>query len=246
MKAWLKFIVATGLFVGICSGFYFSITRSVFRIHNIEITLDENKDPSFMFKDVKQSLDKKLQRLLGQYVWSVDLENILNFIETDRRVKDAKVTRILPNTIRVIIEPRSAIATILGNESHVLFPIAADGKILPAVEASEAIDNPILRGEIFLKSEDLRKKAIDFLSVLPEAGSLSRASISEIYFDKIKGISLTLKKSGTEVIIGNDDYKIRASEVSRVVHYLDSQQMVGRVIDARYSKKVVVKLRNEP
>ncbi len=222
------------------------MTRSFFRVKSIDITLGEYNDPSYLFEKTKAQLELKLKPFYGQYVWSVDIERVLALVENDRRVKDVFVTRVLPNGLKVIIEPHSAYANIMGNDSTSFYPLSPEGDLLPSVAAEDAADGPILRGEKFLKDEKLRAKAIELLQVLPENGAFTRHDVSEVYMDSKKGFSVTLKKTGIEVFMGHDNFKNRASYVSRVVQYLDSEKLTGRVIDARYSKKVVVKLRNEP
>ncbi|MEK6556628.1 MAG: cell division protein FtsQ/DivIB [Bdellovibrionota bacterium] len=246
MKVWFKYLFALAFIGSLIGGGSYFMTRSFFRVKSVDITLGEHKDPSYLFEKTKSQLEMKLKPFLGQYVWSVDIERVLQIAESDRRVKDVFVTRVLPNGIKIIIEPHSAYANIMGSDSTAFYPLSPEGDLLPSVAAEEAADGPILRGEKFLKDEKLRAKAIELLQSLPETGSFSRNHVSEMYLDSKKGLAVVLKKSGIEVLMGLDNFKNRASYVSRVVQYLDSEQLTGRVIDARYSKKVVVKLRNEP
>ena len=246
MKVWLKFVVSLVLISALLGGGAYFFTRSFFRVKSIDVTLGSHQDPSDLFEKTKAQLDKKLKNIYGQYVWSVDIERILSIAEADRRVKDVFVTRVLPNGIRIVIEPQTAIANIMGNDSTAFHPLSPDGDVLPMIPVEDLSDGPILRGEKFLKDAQLRAKALELLHDLPESGPFSRQTLSEIYLDSKKGLSMTLKKSGIDVYMGFDDFKTRSSYVSRVVQYLDSQRLTGRVIDARYSKKVVVKLRNEP
>lgn len=246
MKAWLKVTISALVITSFVGGITYFMTRNFFRVKRIEITLAENNDPSFLFPKVQASLEQKLHNVYGQFVWQVDIQRILALIEQDRRIRDVFVTRVLPNTIRVVIEPQVAFANIMGNDSLLFYPLSQEGDVMPAVRAPDAPDGPILRGAKFLQSLDYRTEALKLLHSLPETGAFSRAAISEIHMSEKNGLRMILKKSGSEVLIGKDDYKNRTSYVSRVIHYLDSERLSGRVIDARYSKKVVVKLRNEP
>lgn len=250
-KTLLRMFAAAVIFTGLCSGVYWGATNSAFLVGNVDIVL-ENEDPSFIFPTIKTTLERRLVALTrDQYIWQVDIEHLLTLIEQDRRVKDVKVARVLPNSIRVSITPHVAIANILGVRSDILYPVARDGSVLPPVEASDAPDSPIVRGEQFLKDAKLRAQVLELLEAMPESGPFSRDEISELYLDKNNNFLLTLKKTGTQVNIGNESFgqeffKVRVGRVNRVLNYLEDQKMVGRVIDARYSKKVVVKLRNEP
>lgn len=246
MKAWFRFFITVFFFAGLVGGSGYFMTRSFFRVKTIDITLSDYKDPSDLFEKTRSQLESKLKSIYGQYVWNVDIEKVLSVAENDRRVKDVFVTRVLPNKIKIIIEPHTSFANIMGSDSTAFYPLSPDGDVLPAMTSEEVSDSPIIRGEKFLKDVKLRRQALELLHELPESGAFSRNTISELYLDPKKGFALTLKKSGIEVFMGLDNFKSRANYVSRVVHYLDSENLAGRVIDARYSKKVVVKLRNEP
>lgn len=246
MKAWLKITIASLIVTGSVGGITYFMTRNFFRVKRVEITLADNNDPSYLFPKVQAALEEKLHNIYGQFVWQVDIQKVLAVIEQDRRVRDVFVTRVLPNTIRIVVEPQVAFANIMGNDSLIFYPLSQEGDVMPAVRAPDAPDGPILRGAKFLQSKEWRDEALKLLHTLPETGTFSRASISEIHMNDKSGLRMILKRSGSEVLIGSDDFKNRTSYVSRVIHYLDSERLSGRVIDARYSKKVVVKLRNEP
>ena len=69
-------------------------------------------------------------------------------------------------------------------------------------------------------------------------------SVSEIQYSKKDGLVLVLGLDDNTVIMGDREFKKRIDHVRRVVQYLRSENLRGRVIDARFSKKVVVRLRN--
>ena len=121
-----------------------------------------------------------------------------------------------------------------------------DGNFLDTIETRQAPDVALLEGEIFLKKPELRKKAVEVLAELPEEGSFSQKSISEVRYDTKEGFWMTLIKSGIQVKIGEDKVGLKAARVSQVVDYLDSRQFEARVIDANLSKKVLVRLRKDP
>ncbi len=241
-----KLMVAAITIGGIIVGGYYFLHSSLFRIYNIDIQVEKNIAGYIPFDKLKESGEQKFKTLYGQYVWNVDLEKVLSVIEKDLRVKEAKVTRVLPNTIAIHIQPHMPVANILSPNSQKLYPVARDGEIMPPLSAGEALDSPILHGEIFLENLELRKKAIGLLMLLPEEGLLSLKTASEMTYDKKRGFELSLSPTGLKVYLGFDEFAQRISQAKRVVDYLDSEKLSGRIIDARFGKKVVVKLRNEP
>ena len=55
-----------------------------------------------------------------------------------------------------------------------------------------------------------------------------------------------MNNSVAEVKVGDADFGPKFIRVEKVLAYLDSQNIKGRVIDARFSKKVVVRVRKGP
>ena len=97
-----------------------------------------------------------------------------------------------------------------------------------------------------MKKEEIRIGAVELLKALPESGSVSVHTAAEITYDSKKGYQILLSSSALQIWMGFDDFTSRISQTKRVVDYLESEKLSGRIIDARFGKKVVVKLRNAP
>jgi cell division septal protein FtsQ len=245
-RLWGKVALAGFLVMGVTAGAYYFLTRSFFRIHEVSVSLDESAESSAIFPGIKESLDTRLRSFHGQYIWRVDLERILQAVESDLRVKDAKVTRLYPDQIQISVLPYTPVVNILDKNKSYLHPVARNGEVLPPVAVRDANDSPILRGGIFLAQKSLRSQALELLHSTPVTGALSQKTISEISFSKKYGFELRLHPTGTIVWMGHEDFAHRVSQAARVADYLKNEELTGRIIDARYGKKVVVKLRNDP
>jgi len=219
--------------------------RGLFRLQEIEIEKGANLQDEFFFQSIRDSLSAQIQPLVGQYIWKVRLEGIMQKIEGDQRIEAAHISRLFPNRLRIVIEPHRPILAVL-TEDNKVYPLAPDGTLMTALAITEGPDLPLLRGKQFIKDEALRKKAIQLFNELPESGSFSQKIISEINYSQKAGFSLILSNLGTEVRVGEADLGRKASRVEKVMSYLENHQIKGRVIDARFTKKVVVRLRNEP
>ncbi len=246
MRAIIRIIVFVTVMSALLVGGYFIAESPILTVDTVKVELADEASTGFSFQKIKETLDIRFKKFSGRQVWQIDLENIFDIAKNDLRVQKARVKRQLPNTIEIEILPHTAIANIMGSSSDRLFPMARDGDVLPPVPTIEASDAPILRGEKFISDKTLRLQALDMLLALSENGHLSYRLVSEVNYDKKNGFKLILSPSGIEVWLGFEDYPRRLSKADRVVSYLINEKMNGRVIDARYSKKVVVKLRNEP
>jgi cell division septal protein FtsQ len=191
----IKILISLIVIVSIPALLYIFLTGPTFRVHNVDVALENEASYGLTFPSIKENLNQKLKPFLGKFVWGIDLERVMKVVESDLRIKDAKVSRVLPNTLQISVSPYTPILNIMGSRRSQLYPVSRDGEVLPPVSAIEASDSVILRGDIFREDRELRLKAIELLLSLPEVGALSQKTISDIYYDKKKGFELRLQSS---------------------------------------------------
>lgn len=245
MQAYVRilflFIVSGALSLAI----YYGAEHGWGRLAPIELKMDSTSNQKRLFQRIESSLNKELKPFVNQWVWDVPLSQVLSKVESDRRVDSAQVRRVFPNRLEVQIKPREPVLAWL-DEAGRIFPVSADGVMLPVLPLNETSDLPLLRGKEFKTDLELREKTIAMYLTFPKEGRLSQKTISEFQFSKRNGLSLTLVQSGVEIKFGEDELQKKIDRVERVLNYLEDQQLKGRVIDATLSKKVVVRLRNAP
>lgn len=244
MKAFLRPLTAFLIFSLLLYGFWLGLQSQHFLVTQVNLKLMDDRDPSYLFPKIKADLEPRAASFVGHPIWQIDIEKLVSSIEKDRRLQDLKVSRRWPDQLDIEIRPHQAVANILSDRAAVIYPMASDGSLFPAMGLDEVSDAPILRGNVFLKDRTIRDLALKLLAVLPREGSFSVQTVSEIYFDRNRGFVLALGPENYEVILGNEDFHKRVSYVSRVVEYLRSEDLRDRVIDSRFQKKVVVRLRN--
>lgn len=244
MQVWIRLLLASLVSMGSLVLVYQYLDREDFQIEELRVELMSDEDPSLLFQGIKSDVLPKLATFVGESIWSVDLGDVLAVVEKDRRIKDVRISRRLPNKLRIYIEPHQALANILAKDARQIYPLSREGSLFAPLDLQEASDAPILRDSRFLKDIKLRKLALDLLLKLPENGDFSLESVSEILYSKKDGLVLVLGLDENRVVMGDRDFQKRIDHVRRVVQYLRSENLRGRVIDARFSKKVVVRLRN--
>lgn len=244
MRAFVKVFFAVGLIIALFAGGLIYFDSDILKITEVTVRQSEGIGSGYLFSRIKEDIAPKLASLYGKSILDVPLDQVYAILEKDRRVRDARILRKFPSELYIEIEPHVPIANVLSTSGQSVYPLTKEGTLFPAVTFSDANDAPVLRGKAFLKDIELRAKAIFMLRSLPEAGDFTAAEISEIHFDKKKGFVLVLSRDNSEVIIGSKDFEKRAEHIRRVIQYLRSENLRGRVIDARFSKKVVVRLRN--
>ena len=214
------------------------------KIQKIELVQSAGSS-QILFERIQNSLADDIKKAEGRRVWEVSLKELRNLVQKDRRVKNVAIHREFPSAVKVEIETYSPVLAFLDSDGK-MYPVATDATLLPAVSSQEGFDVPILRGEGVRENIEVREAAIQLLSHAPESGGISRKSISEIVYDKNNGFKVFLAGANTEVRLGDTDFGLKVSRVAKVLSYLENQNIKSRVIDASFSKKVVVRARNAP
>ncbi|MCB0362684.1 MAG: FtsQ-type POTRA domain-containing protein [Bdellovibrionales bacterium] len=239
LGAWLGFLL-TSLFLW---GAYWTVRGPWFSISKVDINLDPTSSQDVLFERIRADLQEEIKSYYGQKAWDISIKNVLVQVETDPRVKKASVIRQFPDGLTIRIKPRDPVLGLRDNRG-LIHPVASDGSLLPPLAPLDAPDLPYLWGDEFFKKPEMRLRAIKLIEEMPAQGRVSVASISEIHYRLKEGFALFLIGKNPKILVGENGFKKKVGRIEQVLDYLDEHQIEGRVIDARFSKKVVVRLRN--
>lgn len=224
---------------------YLAFNPHWLKIESVQVELSADSNEDLLFQRIKTSLTPRLQYFVGRFFWDVPLSRVFELTEKDKRVRKVSVYREFPSRLRVVIEPHTPVLAYLSPDNRI-YPVATDATLLPALPIWEAPDLPVLRGEELKDEQNLREAALELFDSIPSEGSLRKKNVSEISHSKKEGFKVFISGVGSEVKMGDADFGLRISRVEKVLSYLDNQNIKGRVIDARFAKKVVVRVRNSP
>jgi cell division septal protein FtsQ len=241
------FIVALGSLGAVATQTKFFLVESVpvqVQIVNsgsIENTLQQH---------VTEQIQSAPQLYKNRKIWAVSLGKIQKAVTQNPWVNSVRISRTLPNHINVVVEPKRAVAILLVSKAKGAPPeiraLTADGGVLKLPSQTTVLDVPVARGLAFATDEKARAQLVQFIDSLPQDGSLSTKNIAEITYKDDDGFSLSLIPSKATVVLGSENTQTKVSRVSKVLDYLTAHQLRGRVIDASFSKKVLVRLRKDP
>ena len=230
---------------GVFASLYSMNKNGFFNLDHIEITIEKGrKDPQFL-QPLVQELDQKLEKYRGVSLWDLDLKSITEQVHQMSWIETNSLSRSWPTRLSVRITPKE-VKLLFVAQSGQMIPIVEDGSFLQPVPSKQAPDVTLLGGEIFERSLEMRRKAVQTINEIPNKGMFSRGNISELRFDPKEGFWATLNDSGIRVKMGEGAIPLKAARVSQVLEYIESRQLEARVIDANLSKKVLVRLRKDP
>jgi len=242
LKLFIAFVALPSVIAG---SMYWLNDNGFFNINQVDIVLVDSQGQVNFYTPMVDKLEKQLLPFKGQSLWSVKLSQVVKILGDQNWIESSSIARGWPAALQVKIKPHDVKLVYLGKSGKYM-PIIADGSFLDTVDSRQAPDVTLLEGEVFLNKKDLRQKAVNVLKEIPAEGSFSKKTISEMRYDNKDGFSMTLMKTGIQVKLGEEQVALKSARVAQVVDYLQTRQFDARVIDANLSKKVLVRLRNDP
>ena len=244
IKVSAKTLLASGFCLSLLSlCLWKSHQTGLFDVKTIEV-LPMEAAAVASFPLVESQVKNQLSVFLHQPIWKMKISEMTERVMRERWVKDARITRAFPDTIKVWIQPRQIAALLLDKDRQIL-PVAVDASLLPLMKNSNP-DAPYLSGQNLYENVELRRRAIEVLSQLPDSGLLSHKAVSEIFYNTQEGFVLVLNTGGLEVLLGENSNMEKIFQINSVLDYVSAKKIKARVIDARLSKKVLVRLRKRP
>lgn len=227
--------------------------QGFFKINKIDIQINSVASQKNYIEAQVKKIHEKLSSVKGISLWRAPLSQISDLLSKEMWIHEFQISRAWPSGISIQIVPDkieilapSSVEAKSESLMTELRPITTTGKVLDRVATSSAPNVVIARDPIFVQQKNIRQKAVELMRSLPASGGLSADKISEIGFDKREGYWVKLLHSETQVNFGDEQFEIKSARISQVIDYLESRNLQARVIDANLSKKVLVRLRQNP
>lgn len=241
MKILLRLLITFVVLPGAVAGFLYHLNqKGFFNLEQIHIVLEDSPNRSLHLKPLVDDLDKSLEMYRGQSLWSLEMRDLSKTLSTQNWIADHSLSREWPRSVVVKIRPQEVKALYFSTQKS-LVPVIEQGKFLAPIEAKLAPDVVVLEGKVF-EDEEFRKKAVKVLEEIPDKGSFSKSTISEMRWNQKDGFEMTMVKSAVEVKIGEDAIALKAARLGQVLEYLNNRGMHVKSLDANLSKKVLVRL----
>ncbi len=220
-----------------------------FQIKKIDITLKSISDQKNFSKTYVLDVGSKLDIYKGQSLLKFSLSQISDQLKNEKWIKEFHISRSWPSSLEIQIEAEELAFLLTDNAKlaqGIFRPMTVKGDLLAEIDSRQAPSLALLKGDIFSKNEDKRKKALEILKSMPSNGKMAFNKLSEITYDKKDGYLISLMNSDLKIKLGEDQFAMKSARVSQVLDYLEKKDLKARVIDANLSKKVLVRLQQNP
>ncbi len=228
--------------------------QGFFKIDKVEIRVEARTSQKNYIAAKVRELQAKLNSVKGISLWRAPLSQVSQSLKDEKWIRNFQISRAWPSGIILTVEPDTVAILVLSqegvsggaSEGSVIRPITESGQLLEKIKTNSSPNAIVTHDAVFLSNQKVREGAIEVIKSLPENGAMSAAHVSEIGFDKKEGYWIKLLKSETKINFGEMQFEIKTARISRVIDYLESRNLKARVIDANLSKKVLVRLQQNP
>lgn len=207
-------VVAIAVTLGIFRGYLYLADSAYLEIQSVEVTGVQWAD--------REQLTHRAGLLRGVHIFDVDPDEARRALESNPWVKQARVDRQLPSTVRVHITERQPAALLVDSGYTVL---DRRGRVIKTVEADNAVADlltlPLLTG---LSKREVQqpagrtqvKRALTAVDYYRRLGlDADNHGISELHLEPVLGLTL-VTESGTEIQLGPRDWRVRLDRLETV------------------------------
>lgn len=245
LTLYLKFFVTVLVLPGAVIGSLIHLNqKGFFNLEDVQIKISDIPGGTLYLQSEIKIIKNQIESMRGTSLWTISLQNIEKGLKKIGWAKTYSLKRSWPNTLVVQLEPEQ-VKFVYVNKAGQFFPVLENGEMMGAVDPSLIPDVALLSGDLFRQNKELVRKAIDAIDQIPEKGTFSRKTISEVHYSPKDGFWMTMIQKGLEIKMGQDGFALKSSRVSKVMDYLDAKEIQARRIDADLSKKVFVKLKKD-
>ena len=208
----------------------------------VEMAFPENHSP--IANHLKAEFLTIIKPLKKSNIWKVNLSDLRAEILQQNWIKSVALRRVFPNRLSIQVTTEEAVLLYMDRKGKIL-PVLADGKILKPLSPTLVPDIPFMKDKRLIKDSGKRLQLIRLFQQIPQKGVLRRGNITDVRVLPTLGLTFKLIKERATVHLGENNIQTKGLQVLRVNEYLKSQKQKARVIDASFSKKVLVRLRKQ-
>ncbi len=187
---------------------------------------------------------------MSRSIFDVEFAPIAKRVEALPFVQSVQISRIFPSTVVIAVEERKPLALI----NHAgLWPVDAEGLILPRLQAKRRANNPlgydtpILSGSAFAKNiggkalTAANRRVIELLAELRAGNAMIYHSLSELNLNSRGELTCYLMDGGVPVYLGANNWPEKCERLFIFLQHIKPPAGKFLVIDLRYENQIVTR-----
>jgi cell division protein FtsQ len=226
----LFFVLLGGFFFGLTKGYLYLINCHDFAVKKIEVACRRD----FVGREIRALLDSsKLGNLL-----LLDIKALQDRIESYRWIKEARLRKVFPSSLKVELTEREPVALLKLGESYLM--IDEEGVGLERLAAREDANLPLLLDRDFFQNNYREKIALAW-RCLTALSREQRLELEALDLSENHCVSVFLQGSKTRFILGDEHFSERLSFIRSYLKELENQNGPIEYVDLRFDDRVIFK-----
>ena len=195
----------------------------------------------FVLKEIElqgatRATPEELLRALEPYksrsLWQLDLQTIRATIEKNPWVREAEVSRVLPDSLRVTVHEREPVAPWHTPNNSVVW-VDQEARSLGELDFNQMQNvPPIINGLEEGTGEDVKaanRRRMELykklLNELDQGGAKLSEEIDEVSLKDVQGVRLHLLKRKVSVMVGGTDFRLRLEKAIKVLDAIERKDL---------------------
>lgn len=228
--------------VVVAAGWALRSESDYFVVREVPVELEYEQNQQVLVGSLKTDLQKQFAHLKGLNIWKTSLSELQSVLLRSPWIKTVELRRRFPDQISAYLELKK-VSFLYVDKKNRIYSVVEDGEVIGPLDGEVVPSAPILRNNNIYADEKKLKKMVELLDQVPSIGLLKRENIASIDFNNVTGLTLNLIDEPVTIHLGEQNIQTKVLQILRVSDYLKSQNQKARVIDASFTKKVLVRPR---
>lgn len=224
------FVTLAGIFFGLTKGYLYLINCDDFTVKTIEVTCQHD----FVGRDIRALLDASY---FGNLLL-LDIGALQDGIEAHRWVKEARLRKVFPSSLKVELTEREPVALLKNERGYWL--IDSEGVGLELLTAREDADLPLLVDENHFRQHYQEKVALAWrcLSALTPG---QRLELEALDLSRSHCVGAFLRSSTVLFILGEERFSQRLAFIRSHLEELEALNGPVEYVDLRFDDRIIFK-----
>jgi cell division septal protein FtsQ len=224
----LFFIVLAGFFYGLTKGYLYLVSCDDFAVKKIEVACQRD----FVGRDIRSFLDSsRFGNLL-----LLDIKALKGRIESHRWVKEARIRKVFPSSLKVELSEREPLALLKLGEGYLM--IDEEGVGLETAAAREDVDLPLLLDSSVFQDRYREKISLAW-RCLSDLDPEQRRELDALDLSVNRCVSAFLRGVTTRFILGDERFSERLSFIRSYLSELEGRNGPVEYVDLRFDDRII-------
>ena len=222
------FLILAAFFFGLAKAYLYLVNCDEFAVKKTEVACGRD----FVGRDIRALVDaSRFRNLL-----LLDIGLLKDRVEAHRWVKEARIRKVFPSTLRIEITEREPAAVLKAGENTLL--IDRDGVWLEPLASREEADLPLFIDSGSFRDDYQGKLGLAW-KCLDDLAPAERAEIDVLDLSEPRSVSVYLRGQAARLILGAERFSERLSFIRSYKDTMEAQNGPAEYIDLRFDDRII-------